>query len=62
MVHSGDEVEIVMNKAGVPPRRGTIEKVLEEDPLRLEIRWDDGHLSVLSPKAGNLHVVRAAEG
>ena len=51
-----------MNKAGVPPRRGTVERVIEEDPLRVEIRWDDGHSSVLQPSAGNLHVVKAAAG
>jgi hypothetical protein len=29
-----------------------IEKVLEEEPPRYEVRWDDGHTSIFSPSAG----------
>jgi len=26
--------------------------VLEEEPPRYEVRWDDGHTSIFSPSAG----------
>jgi hypothetical protein len=29
-----------------------IEKVLEKEPPRYEVRWDDGHSSIFSPSAG----------
>jgi hypothetical protein len=30
-----------------------IEEVLEEEPPRFRIRWDDGHTSILTPSAGS---------
>jgi hypothetical protein len=29
-----------------------IEKVLEKEPPRYEVRWDDGHTSIFAPSAG----------
>jgi hypothetical protein len=33
-------------------RRGVIEEVLQEEPPRFRIRWDDGHTSIFTPSAG----------
>lgn len=55
----GDTIEVPSNKVGTPPRRGRVEEVLDRDPLRIEVAWDDGHRSIFHPAAGNL---RLAEG
>lgn len=60
MVKKGDHIEILMNKAGQVPRRGVVERVIEEDPLRLEVRWDTGGSTVLMPHAGNLRVLSSS--
>lgn len=55
--HTGDQVEVPSNKVEVPPRRGTVERVIQDDPAKLEIRWEDGHSSILQPHAGALRLV-----
>lgn len=56
-VREGDVIEIVTNKVQQAPRRGTVDDVLQRDPLKLEVTWDDGHASVLEPRGGNVRVV-----
>lgn len=56
-VTKGDVIEVVSNKVGQPNQRGTVERVMGEDPLRLEVQWNDGHHSVFMPAAGNARVV-----
>jgi hypothetical protein len=60
-VQENDTIEIVSNKVGEPHRRAVVERVLEGDPLRLEVTWEDGHSSVLVPTGGNLRVVTGSE-
>jgi hypothetical protein len=36
-----------------------IEEVLQEDPARVRVRWEDGHTSILTPSAGAARVTRA---
>jgi hypothetical protein len=59
-VHTGDAIEIVSNKVDNPSREGVVIDVLEQDPLRLEVRWSDGHCSILQPRGGNVRVVSKA--
>jgi hypothetical protein len=33
-----------------------IEEVLEEEPQRFRIRWDDGHTSIFAPSAGSARI------
>lgn len=33
-------------------RHGVIEEVLQEDPPRYRVRWEDGRESIFSPAAG----------
>jgi hypothetical protein len=53
----GDTIEVPSNKVGTPPRRGLVEEIIEHDPLRIEVTWDDGHRSIFHPAAGNVQVV-----
>ncbi len=59
-VHTGDAIEIVSNKVDNPSREGVVIEVLEQDPLRLEVEWSDGHRSILQPRGGNVRVVSKA--
>lgn len=56
-VHESDTIEVLSNKVGEPNRRAVVQRVLEDDPLRLEVAWDDGHISQFIPAAGNLRVL-----
>ena len=56
-VHTGDAIEIVSNKVDNPSREGVVVDVLEQNPLRLEVEWSDGHRSILQPRGGNVRVV-----
>lgn len=42
-LHKGDTIEVPSNKGD---RHGTVRRVLDDDPLRIEVDWDDGHTSV----------------
>lgn len=59
-VQRGDTIEVMSNRVGQPNQRGVVERVLEQDPLRVEIAWDDGHTSEFVPAAGNIRVVSSA--
>ena len=51
-VHVGDRIVVESERAAKPSRVGVIEEVLDEDPSRLRVRWEDGHTSILAPAAG----------
>jgi hypothetical protein len=48
----GDTIVIESEKVAQPSRAGVIEEVLQADPLRLRVRWADGHSTILTPSAG----------
>jgi hypothetical protein len=50
--HAGDRIVVEAEKVAQASRAGVVEEVLQEDPLRLRIRWDDGRTTVLAPSAG----------
>ena len=52
----GDRVTVEAEGTSRTPRHGIIEEILQEQPPRLRIQWDDGHESILSPAAGALRV------
>jgi hypothetical protein len=56
-VHQGDAIEIPSNKVGTPPRRGIVEEVLQSDPLKVEVTWEDGHHTIFEPAGGHLRVI-----
>jgi hypothetical protein len=49
---AGDVVVVESERVAQPVRRGVIEEVLQEQPPRFRIRWDDGHTSIYTPSAG----------
>lgn len=48
----GDRIVVESERAAQTGRAGVIEKVLEEEPPRYEVRWDDGRTSIFTPAAG----------
>lgn len=56
-ITQGDAIEIVSNKVEQPNRRGVVQRVLGQEPLRLEVTWDDGRTTILTPAGGNLRVL-----
>ena len=50
--HAGDRIVVESERASQPSRAGVIEEVLQEDPARVRVRWEDGHTSILTPSAG----------
>jgi len=55
----GDKIVVESEKVGQSERRGVIEEVLEQNPPRLRVHWDDGHTTVLTPSAGAARVESA---
>jgi Domain of unknown function (DUF1918) len=55
--HAGDKIVVESEKVAQPSRAGVIEEVLQEDPARVRVRWEDGHTSILMPSAGAARVV-----
>jgi Domain of unknown function (DUF1918) len=49
---AGHVIVVESERVAQPVRRGAIEEVLQEEPPRLRIRWDDGHTSIFTPSAG----------
>jgi hypothetical protein len=60
--HSGDRIVVESERVARPGRRGVIEEVLSEDPMRVRVQWDDGHTSVLTPSAGAASITPAETG
>jgi hypothetical protein len=50
--HVGDRIVLESERASQPSRAGVIEAVLQEEPARVRVRWEDGHTSILAPSAG----------
>jgi hypothetical protein len=48
----GDAIVVESERAGQSARRGLIEEVLQRDPPRFRVRWDDGHETIFSPAGG----------
>jgi hypothetical protein len=53
----GDRIAVESERAAQPGRAGVIEEILSDDPLRVRVKWDDGHDSVFAPAAGAATVV-----
>jgi hypothetical protein len=56
--HAGDVIVVESERVTKPLRRGVIEEVLQAEPPRFRIRWDDGHTSILTPAAGSARIER----
>ena len=56
----GATIVVESERTTQPGRHGVIEEVLQEDPPRYRVRWDDGHESILSPTAGTARIEEAS--
>jgi Domain of unknown function (DUF1918) len=52
----GDRVVVEAERASQTARQGVIEEVLQEQPLRCRVHWDDGRESILTPAAGSMRI------
>ncbi len=48
----GDTIIIEAKRAAQSGRTGVIEKVLQKEPARYEVRWSDGKTTIFTPAAG----------
>lgn len=55
---AGDTIVIESERAEATGRRGVIERVFQQQPPRYEVRWDDGHISILAPSVGCARIER----
>lgn len=55
----GDTIVVESERTAQAARAGIIEAVLNEEPPRLRVRWDDGHTSILAPTAGAAQILSA---
>ncbi len=58
----GDAIVVESERAAQAARRGVIEEVLQQDPPRFRIRWEDGHETIFSPAAGAARIERESVG
>jgi translation initiation factor IF-1 len=52
----GDRIIVEPKNVQQSPREGVIQEVLQEEPPRFRVRWDDGHESILAPNAGSARI------
>ena len=48
----GDTIVVESERVATPGRTGVIEEVLQEQPPRYQVRWQDGRTSIFAPSAG----------
>lgn len=56
----GATIVVEAERATQTARRGVIEEVLQEDPPRYRVHWDDGRESIFSPASGVAQIQKAA--
>jgi hypothetical protein len=55
---AGNRIVVESEKAAQSARRGVIEEVLQAEPPRYRVRWDDGRTSIISPASGAARIER----
>jgi hypothetical protein len=50
--HVGDRIVVESERVAHPGREGVIEEVLQEEPPRYLVRWEDGRTTSFTPSAG----------
>ena len=53
----GDTIVVESERIAQHGRRGVIEEILEREPLRFRVRWDEGRTSIFVPSAGVVRIV-----
>ena len=54
----GDTIICESERVAQPARTGVIEEVLQAQPPRYRVRWEDGHESIFVPTAGVARIER----
>ena len=49
---TGDTIIVESERVAQTARRGVVEEVIQQEPPRLRVRWDDGRTSIFAPAAG----------
>ena len=49
---AGDLIVVESERVAQAARKGVIEEVLQQQPARFRIRWEDGHTSIFTRSAG----------
>ena len=57
----GERIVVESERAAQSGRAGVIEQVLEKEPPRYQVRWDDGHTSIISPSAGAARIEKKSK-
>jgi hypothetical protein len=60
--HTGDRIVVESERVSQAPRRGIVEEILQDEPARLRVRWDDGHTSIFVPAAGAVRIEQQSKG
>jgi Domain of unknown function (DUF1918) len=53
---AGDRIIVESERATQGPRTGVIEELVQKDPPRFRVRWDDGRTTIFSPAAGSARI------
>jgi Domain of unknown function (DUF1918) len=55
----GDRVVVEPKGVAHTARGGVIEEVLQQEPPRYRVRWDDGRESIIVPASGSIRIETA---
>ena len=58
----GDTIVVESERVATPARTGVIEEVLQEEPARYQVRWEDGRTSIFAPSAGAARIEEKKRG
>jgi hypothetical protein len=58
----GNRIVVEAEKAAQTARRGVIEEVLQAQPPRYRVRWDDGRTSIIAPASGAARIEKGKAG
>jgi head-tail adaptor len=56
---TGDRVVVEPKGVTRAARGGVIEEVLQQEPPRYRVRWDDGRESIIAPASGSVRIETA---
>jgi hypothetical protein len=59
--HVGDRIVVESERAAQPGRAGVIQEVLQEEPERYLVQWEDGRTSTFVPAAGVARIEQQGE-
>jgi hypothetical protein len=52
----GDGIVVESERAAQTGRRGVIDEILQAEPLRCRVSWEDGRVTIFVPQAGSTRI------